>query len=59
MKTIKTSSGTTVSYSVAGTGPPLVLVRGAFSDHETNWAFVRRDVSSGSLSMRLHDAGAV
>jgi len=40
MKTIRTSSGTTVSYSVAGSGPPLVLVHGAFSDHETNWAFV-------------------
>ena len=40
MKTIETSTGTTVSYSVAGSGPPLVLVHGAFSDHETNWTFV-------------------
>jgi pimeloyl-ACP methyl ester carboxylesterase len=24
-----------------GNGPPLVLVHGAFSDHETNWTFVR------------------
>jgi pimeloyl-ACP methyl ester carboxylesterase len=29
-----------VSYSVAGSGPPLVLVHGAFSDHDTNWTFV-------------------
>jgi pimeloyl-ACP methyl ester carboxylesterase len=40
MKTIKTSTGTTVAYSVAGSGPPLVLVHGGFSDHETNWTFV-------------------
>jgi pimeloyl-ACP methyl ester carboxylesterase len=40
MRTITTSTGTTVSYSVAGNGPPLVLVHGAFSDHETNWTFV-------------------
>jgi pimeloyl-ACP methyl ester carboxylesterase len=40
MKTLTTFSGTTVSYSVAGSGPPLVLVHGAFSDHETNWTFV-------------------
>jgi pimeloyl-ACP methyl ester carboxylesterase len=24
-----------------GGGPPLVLVHGAFSDHETNWEFVK------------------
>jgi pimeloyl-ACP methyl ester carboxylesterase len=29
-----------LSYTVAGSGPPLVLVHGGFSDHETNWAFV-------------------
>jgi len=40
MKTITGSAGTTVSYSVAGSGPPLVLVHGGFSDHETNWSFV-------------------
>ena len=38
--TITASTGATVSYTVAGNGPPLVLVHGAFSDHETNWAFV-------------------
>ena len=40
LKTITGSTGTTVSYSVAGSGPPLVLVHGAFSDHTTNWMFV-------------------
>jgi pimeloyl-ACP methyl ester carboxylesterase len=40
METITGITGTTLSYSVAGSGPPLVLVHGAFSDHETNWAFV-------------------
>lgn len=40
MKTVTASTGATVSYSVAGSGPPLVLVHGAFSDHETNWTFV-------------------
>src|SRR5688572_3955140 len=39
MNTIKGSTGTMVSYSSAGSGPPLVLVHGAFSDHETNWTF--------------------
>ena len=40
MKTITGSAGTTVSYSVAGSGAPLVLVHGGFSDHEPNWSFV-------------------
>ena len=40
MKTITGSTGTTLSYSVEGSGPPLVLVHGGFSDHETNWTFV-------------------
>ena len=29
-----------MSYDKRGSGPPLVLVHGGFSDHETNWAFV-------------------
>ena len=40
MNTITATTGTTVSYSVDGSGPPLVLVHGGFSDHETNWTFV-------------------
>ena len=54
MLTIPTATGSTVSYSVAGSGPPLVLVHGAFSDHETNWAFVapllRRHVHASTPS---------
>lgn len=34
-------NGATLSYEKAGRGPPLVLVHGSFSDHETNWALVR------------------
>ena len=40
MKTVAGSTGTIVSYSVEGSGPPLVLVHGSFSDHDTNWTFV-------------------
>ncbi len=40
MRTLTTSRGNTVSYSDEGDGPALVLVHGAFSDHETNWTFV-------------------
>jgi pimeloyl-ACP methyl ester carboxylesterase len=38
---IPSSSGATVSYDKYGSGPPLVLVHGAFSDHNTNWEFVK------------------
>lgn len=41
MRRITTPDGTVVSYDRYGGGPPLVLVHGAFSDHETNWEFVR------------------
>lgn len=40
MQTIFTATGSRVSYTVDGSGPPLVLVHGAFSDHESNWARV-------------------
>ena len=40
MERLTTSAGITVSYDKSGTGPPLVLVHGAFSDHHTNWEFV-------------------
>jgi pimeloyl-ACP methyl ester carboxylesterase len=40
MHSLVTSAGVTVSYDKDGDGPPLVLVHGAFSDHETNWEFV-------------------
>jgi pimeloyl-ACP methyl ester carboxylesterase len=43
--TIETASltapgGTRICYERYGSGPPLVLVHGAFSDHRTNWEFV-------------------
>jgi pimeloyl-ACP methyl ester carboxylesterase len=41
MNSLVTSAGVTVSYDTYGSGPPLVLVHGAFSDHDTNWEFVK------------------
>lgn len=41
MQRVTTPDGTAVSYDRYGGGPPLVLVHGAFSDHETNWEFVK------------------
>lgn len=41
LKRIISPNGTTVSYHQDGSGPPLVLVHGSFSDHETNWTFVK------------------
>jgi pimeloyl-ACP methyl ester carboxylesterase len=38
---IPSTAGVTVSYEQYGSGPPLVLVHGGFSDHRTNWEFVR------------------
>jgi pimeloyl-ACP methyl ester carboxylesterase len=37
MERVKSADGTTVSYDKYGSGPPLVLVHGGFSDHVTNW----------------------
>jgi pimeloyl-ACP methyl ester carboxylesterase len=41
MQRIPSPAGAMVSYDQYGSGPPLVLVHGAFSDHQTNWAFVK------------------
>jgi pimeloyl-ACP methyl ester carboxylesterase len=41
MQRLTSPAGATVSYDQYGSGPPLVLVHGAFSDHKTNWEFVR------------------
>ncbi len=41
MERIASPTGVTISYDRRGSGPPLVLVHGGFSDHETNWALVR------------------
>ncbi len=40
MERIASPTGATISYDKRGSGPPLVLVHGSSSDHETNWAFV-------------------
>lgn len=41
MQRLTSSSGATISYDRYGSGPPLVLVHGSFSDHQTNWEFVK------------------
>jgi pimeloyl-ACP methyl ester carboxylesterase len=41
MQRITSPAGATVSYEKYGSGPPLVLLHGAFSDHKTNWEFVK------------------
>lgn len=41
MQRIPSSTGVSVSYDEYGSGPILVLVHGAFSDHITNWEFVK------------------
>ena len=40
MERIASPTGATISYDKRGSGPPMVLVHGSFSDHETNWASV-------------------
>ena len=40
MERIHSPAGVAISYHRFGSGPPLVLVHGAFSDHATNWEFV-------------------
>jgi pimeloyl-ACP methyl ester carboxylesterase len=41
MQTILSPERRVVAFDKAGSGPPLVLVHGAFSDHRTNWEFVQ------------------
>ena len=41
MHRVPTFPGVNVSYDKYGSGPPLVLVHGGFSDHKTNWEFVK------------------
>jgi pimeloyl-ACP methyl ester carboxylesterase len=41
MLRIPSPTGVTVSYDRYGSGPPLVLVHGGFSDHRTNWELVK------------------
>lgn len=46
MHRVRSQDGTWVSYDRVGSGPPLVLVHGSFSDHETNWALVQRRLAT-------------
>ena len=41
MLRVTSGNGVNVSYERYGSGPSLVLVHGAFSDHRTNWEFVK------------------
>lgn len=41
MNHIASPTGISLSYDKVGNGPPLVLVHGGFSDHRTNWEFVK------------------
>ncbi len=41
MQHITSTDGIRVSYDCYGCGPPLLLVHGSFSDHRSNWAYVR------------------
>ena len=41
MHRLVTPAGVAVSWDRYGSGPALVLVHGAFSDHQTNWEFVK------------------
>src|SRR5688572_19007098 len=41
MQRLTSPTGSTISYAQWGSGPPLVLVHGGFSDHDTNWKLVQ------------------
>ena len=40
MDVVKSRDGTPIAYERAGSGPPLVLVHGSTSDHDTAYRFV-------------------
>ena len=40
MQHVSTPDGINLSFNRLGSGPPLVLVHGSFSDHSSNWALV-------------------
>ncbi len=48
MEQLKLENGTIISYDRYGEGPPLVLVHGSMSDHQSNWEMVK-----GPLSQRF------
>jgi pimeloyl-ACP methyl ester carboxylesterase len=41
MNSFRTPAGITISYDKYGSGTPLILVHGGFSDHKSNWELVR------------------
>jgi pimeloyl-ACP methyl ester carboxylesterase len=41
MQRVLSSTGAAISYEKYGSGPPLVLVHGSFSNHQTNWELVK------------------
>jgi len=41
MHQILSPSGVTVSFDQYGSGPPLLLVHGSFSNHQSNWEYVK------------------
>lgn len=43
---VVSADGTPVSYDEYGSGPPLVLVHGALSDHDSNWEFVHERLAA-------------
>lgn len=51
LRHVVSSDGTPVSYDEYGAGPALVLVHGAFSDHDSNWELVRERFAR---SFRVH-----
>src|SRR6266498_434312 len=40
MEAVKSKDGTPIAYERTGSGPPLVLVHGSTSDHDTAYRFV-------------------
>ncbi len=45
MHHVYSRSGVRVSFDSRGSGPPLVLLHGSFSDHRSNWEFVIDDLA--------------
>jgi pimeloyl-ACP methyl ester carboxylesterase len=41
MQYLSSPTLTAASYDKSGSGSPLILVHGSFSDHNTNWEFVK------------------
>jgi len=48
MESVALEDGTSISYDLYGSGPPLVLIHGSMADHESSWQAVK-----GLLSPRF------